>query len=101
MFNVFDDPPKTVIKPESDIISEAPEKLRVLLTELINKGCRKLKFDLSLVKNADASAVAVFAILPNTLSAKFSDSELEIVFANQDMSNMFKMTGLHKQYRMI
>ncbi len=101
MFKIFDDPLGTVIRSESDIIADASDKLRVLLSELIEKKRCKFRFDLSRVKDIDPSALNIFVALPDILSAKFSDSELEIVSAHQDIANMFKLIGLSKQYRIL
>jgi len=100
MFKIFDNPSGTVIQPESDIMSDAAEKLRLLLTDLIKKGARKLSFDFSAVKDMDAAALFVFFLLPDTLMSKFPDAELEIIHASEDIVNMFKMTKISKRYKM-
>jgi anti-anti-sigma regulatory factor len=101
MFKIFDDPLGTVIRFESDIIADASDKLRTLLSELIEKKRCKFRFDFSRVKDMDPSALNIFVVLPDILSAKFSDSELEIVSAHHDIANMFKMIGLSKRYRIL
>ncbi len=97
-FRVSDDHPWKVITPTSDLTAETAEKFRVLLLSLMDSGHENFRFDLAGVRDMDSIILSIFVVLSNMMADRFPDGNLEILHANKDIINLFRITRLDQIY---
>jgi len=91
----------TVVHPSGDITAEDADSFRYVMHDCLDKGKTQFRFDLSSVNDVDSIGLSLFVIFSNMAQQKSSDIQLEIVNANQDITNLFQMTRLNRIYKII
>ncbi|QTA81689.1 STAS domain-containing protein [Desulfonema limicola] len=90
-----------IVKVLEKLNNENAGNLRTHLLNLFNNKQFKVRFDFSDVKNINTMALNIFTIFSKLLKEKSTDYQLEIINANDDIINLFKMTHLEKTYKII
>jgi len=91
----------TVVQPSGDITAEESDNFRYVMHACLEQGKTKFRFDLSCVNDVDSVGLSLFVIFSNMAQKQFSNIDLEIVNANQDIVNLFQMTRLNRIYEII
>jgi len=78
---------------------ENASAFRLHLLNLFNSKNFKIRFDFSGIKNINTNTLNIFVIFSNLLKGKLSDYQVEIINANDDIVNLFKMTHLDRTYK--
>ena len=92
----------SVILPSGDITAASSEKLRELLSGLLDSGMLKCRFDFSKVKDIDSVGLSALVVLSRILEERCEGKpELEIENAPEDIVRLFQMTMLDTIYKIL
>ena len=92
----------SVIVPSGDITAASSEKLRELLSGLLDSGMLKCRFDFSKVRDIDSVGLSALVVLSRILEERCCGRpELEIENAPDDIVRLFQMTMLDTIYRLL
>jgi len=89
-----------IITASNDITAAVVDEFRIFLLGLLDKGIIKFRFDLKHVDDIDSRSLSIFIVFSKMLKKKDQSGTLEIINANNDLINLFKMTGLDSIYQM-
>ena|SRR5437588_5311100 len=81
----------SVLAAEGELDLASAPSLKWALTDLLRGGCRQIVVDLALVTFIDSTALGVLVGIHRSLPA---GARLAIVCANEEVSNIFELTGL-------
>ncbi|MFP4347339.1 MAG: STAS domain-containing protein [Thermodesulfobacteriota bacterium] len=99
MFKIIDQSNWMVIQPTGDIVSRESEDFRRLLLDLLNNGHKRIRFDLSKVRDIDAAALRVFVVFSDLIGRRFPDRRIELIHTDPDIEILFRLTRLDRTYR--
>ncbi|KPA19318.1 Anti-sigma-factor antagonist [Candidatus Magnetomorum sp. HK-1] len=88
-----------IITASNDITAAVVDEFRIFLIGLLDKGIIKFRFDLKYVDDIDSRSLSIFIIFSKMLKKINQNGVLEIINANNDLNNLFKMTGLDGIYK--
>ncbi|MEZ4525469.1 MAG: STAS domain-containing protein [Desulfobacterales bacterium] len=94
-------PPWECIKPEGDMTAETSEELITVLSDLIRRQHCNIRFDLSNVRDIDVVSLHILVLFFQRMSKELPSAELEIIDADEDIRNLFRMTHLDRVCRII
>ncbi len=86
------------IKPGRDMTGGDCIGLCHALVALFDEGGRRFRFDLAQTSNVESCALGVLAAFAEMLKRDGGDFSLEVVGANQDLRDLFRLTGLDAYY---
>ena len=88
-----------IITPSNDNTAAVADEFRIFLLGLLDKGIIKFRFDLKYVDDIDSRSLSIFIVFSKMLKKINQNGVLEIINANNDLNNLFKMTGLDGIYK--
>lgn len=89
-----------VVQATGDITASSADKLRILLLDMLKQGHKQYRFDLNKINDIDSVSLSVFICFANMLK-QGDQTGLEVVNANKDIVNLFKMTRLDSIYKIV
>lgn len=101
MVKTSDDLSWEVVNISEKLSDENANDLRVHLLNLFNNEHFKVRFDFSNVQHINTVTLNIFTVFSKLLEEKSADYQLEIINANDDIINLFRMTHLEKTYKLI
>lgn len=90
---------RAIITPSGAITASEINAFRSLLKKLTDEGCTQYRFDLSHVDDIDSVGLSAFIILARMLSHLDVATDLEIIHANKDVIELFRMAHIDESYR--
>lgn len=88
-----------IIQAAKIIDEENCDELRSCLLNLLNNKQLNVRFDFSDAKKINTAALNIFTVFSDLLKNEVSDYNLEIINANDDIVNLFRMTHLDHTYK--
>ncbi len=99
-FSVQEEGGTVKVVSSGSITASSSDKFREVLLDLLNKGYRKISFDMEKVEDIDSVGLSSFIILARNIMEKHGkDSSLEIFNASEDVKRLFEMTMLDKLFK--
>jgi len=100
MITEFEENGWRVIQPSGNIQEDLSEKFRLTIKNLMDQGCQKFRFDFSNVQDINAEALSVLIIMTKKLSETNNELNLEVIGANQNIENLFRVIHLDEFFKM-
>ncbi len=101
MFKVSHDPPWEIIAAGGDMTAETSEELIAVLSDLIRRQCVSIRFDLSQVRDIDLVSFHILVLFSQRMCKEIPSADLEIIDADDNIRNLFRMTHLDRVFRII
>lgn len=89
----------TEICPIGNLTASCAEKFRVVLLKLIDENKKNFRFNFNELEDIDSISLSLLITFSKMLNNKFEDAQLEILNINEDLANLFKLTKLHRIYK--
>lgn len=97
-FDITEENGWKIIQPTGNITASIAGKFRKLLSDLVDEGYSRFRFDCKKVEDIDSISLSVFITLVKLLLKKGVEPQLELINASQEIANLFRMTGLNRNY---
>jgi len=88
-----------IITPSGDITASGIDDFRSLLKRLTDQGYTRYRFDLLKVEEIDSVGLSAFIILSRMLSHQNAPADLEIINANGDIADLFRLAHMDASYQ--
>lgn len=89
----------TEIYPIGNLTASCAEKFRVVLLKLIDENKKNFRFNFKGLEDIDSISLSLLITFSKMVNNKFDDGQLEISNINDDLANLFKLTKLHRVYK--
>ncbi len=87
-----------VIKPSGSITASTADKFRLILVSLLKENKSMFRFDFKNVEDIDSVSLSVLVCFAKMAGKENNASRLEMLNANKNLVNLFKMTRLDRKY---
>ncbi len=100
-FKVSSEPPWEIIQARGDMTAETSEELISVLSDLIRRQHGSIRFDMSNVRDIDVVSLHILVLFSQRICKEIPCAGMEIIHADDDIRNLFRMTHLDRAYRII
>jgi len=100
-FKVSSEPPWEIIQSQGDMTAETSGDLMAVLSDLLRRRHGNIRLDMSQVRDIDVVSLHMLVLFSQVACREIPSPEMEIIHADDDICNLFRMTHLDCAYRII
>ncbi len=100
-YAITESPDGLVVRPSGPLSAATIPELKGQLMDRVAEGHDRFRFDFERVTEIDSISLTLFVVLIKTLEQAGRKAVLEIVNADENIANLFRMTRLDRHYRLL
>ncbi|MEE4356151.1 MAG: hypothetical protein V2I97_06745 [Desulfococcaceae bacterium] len=101
VYRIYHQNPWLMIEFQSGAKGEELREFASLLSELADGREEHIRFDVSRLTDINVSFLNILVLFPGKIRRNNPDVRLEIIYADENIFNLFRMTGLDCAYRLL